>query len=107
MSPKRTPDDLTESQRKTLEVISHIQQTWVALWFALGLVGVGFIVFILALFFSKDSIAKSISGGIDLVFGWVLRQVYGHLFPSPSNTAGKTESPATLPAAPEHPKLDQ
>lgn len=92
---------LTPDQRATYEMLSRIQMAWVALWFALGLFTIGFFVFLIALFAGKNAIGTSISGGIDLLLGWALHQVYGHLFPTTSKDS------ATLPAIPERPKLDQ
>ena len=77
------PPALTDSQRKTLEVLARIRMAWIALWFALGLFLIAFAVFVLALFLNKNAVATGITGAIDGVLGWTLRTVYSYLFPSP------------------------
>jgi hypothetical protein len=56
---------------------------WVALWFALVLFSIAFVVFVVALFMSKSAIATSIAGCIDGILGWTLKTVYTYLFPPP------------------------
>jgi len=56
---------------------------WVALWFALGLFLIAFLVFVVALFMNKSLIATSIEGAIDGILGWTLKTVYLYLFPAP------------------------
>jgi hypothetical protein len=55
---------------------------WVSLIVVLGLLVTGFVAFLIALFSSYQPIGTSILGGIDLLLGLLLRQVYRSLFPS-------------------------
>jgi hypothetical protein len=55
---------------------------WVSLIVVLSLLSIGFISFLIALFFYERPVATSLLGGIDLLLGLLLRQVYGHFFPS-------------------------
>jgi uncharacterized membrane protein len=78
-----TPPVLTEAQRKTVETLAKIRMAWVALWFALGLFSIAFIVFVLALFLGKSAVSTGIVGVIDGILAWTLKTVYSNLFPPP------------------------
>lgn len=74
---------LTKDQRETYRLFHEIAMAWVALVVAILLFLGTTVVYLLLLFRPTiDASAKLVTGGIDLILGWCLRQVYGHLFPS-------------------------
>ena len=78
--PKLSPEQL-----KVYQAIQAERRAWVALCFIFALVGVGFAAFVYAAFFEKAQTATIISGGIEGIFGWQLKQVYQHIYPSKSS----------------------
>ena len=77
------PPALTDRQRLTIETLAKIRMAWVALWFALVLFSIAFVVFVVAIFTSRNAAATSIEGIIDGILAWILKIVYSHLFPPP------------------------
>lgn len=53
---------------------------WVALIVLLVLMIAGFVAFLVAAFYYQNGLASSIVGGIDLLLGFVFKQVYKDLF---------------------------
>jgi len=59
---------------------------WVTLFVVLGLFTVGFASFLYALFcIHEQTLAKSITGGIDTLLGWALKDIVAYLFPTNKN----------------------
>lgn len=80
MDPKLL--DLTPAQLKVYRTIQAERRAWVALWAILTLASVGFAAFLVAAFY-RQTAATLISGGIEGIFGWQLKQVYRHIYPDP------------------------
>jgi hypothetical protein len=57
---------------------------WTTLLVVLGLLIIGFLSFLYAMFFlPQQDIVKGILGGIDLHLGWAVHRIVGNLFPKP------------------------
>jgi len=82
---------ITRPQAEVATIISNIAFRALALIVVLGLLIVGFGVFIYALLNDKQPVATSILGGVDLMLGFLTHQVYASLFPTDKKPA-PTES---------------
>jgi hypothetical protein len=74
---------VTRKQAEVAEIIAGIVMKAVALAVVLILLTAGFVVFLYAVLKLDRPIATGILGGIDVLLGVLLRQVYGSLFPTP------------------------
>jgi membrane-bound ClpP family serine protease len=76
---------VTKGQAEVARVLSEIVFKGIALFVVLALLVIGFLAFIYALFRLDKPVSTGILGGVDLLLGFLLRQVYGSLFPTKSN----------------------
>jgi hypothetical protein len=72
----------TKPQAEVARVLSDILFKGAALFVVLLLLIVGFVAFLYALFKLDKPVATSVLGGVDLLLGVLLKQVYGSLFPT-------------------------
>jgi len=78
---------ITRRQADVAKIISDIVYKGLALIVVLGLLVAGFSVFIYALLKLADRpLGTAILGGIDLMLGVILHQVYKSLFPTPAKS---------------------
>lgn len=74
---------LTPDQLKIYTELQRIRMGWLTLYVVLGLFTIGFFSFLYALFFiHEQTLAKAITGGIDTLLGWALKNIVAYLFPS-------------------------
>lgn len=74
---------LTPDQLKIYTELQRIRMGWLTLYVVLGLFTIGFFSFLYALFFiHEQTLSKAITGGIDTLLGWALKDIVAYLFPS-------------------------
>jgi hypothetical protein len=72
----------TKPQAEVARLLSEIVFKGLALAVVLFLLVVGFFAFLYALFRLERPVSTGILGGMDILLGVLLRQVYGSLFPT-------------------------
>ena len=80
---------LSPDQLKIYTELQRIRMGWLTLYVVLGLFTIGFGAFLYALFFiHEQTLGKAITGGIDTLLGWALKDIVAYLFPAkkPSRT---------------------
>ena len=74
--------DLTPDQLTVYKEIQNIRMAWVAFWFVMPLFTIGFLAFLVSLFWvAEQPFAKGILGGVDLLLTFPVRTIISYLFP--------------------------
>ena len=81
---KKSDLNLTSDQLTVYLTLHKIRQAWLTLAVILFLFAGGFFVFLYAVVcIRQETIAKSVTGGIDALLAFSIRAIVGHLFPRP------------------------
>ena len=80
---------VSAEQAQVAKVLADIAFKGIALFVVLALLIVGFFVFIYGVLYLDKPLSEAILGGVDLMLGVLLRQVYGSLFPTGAAVAVK------------------
>jgi hypothetical protein len=72
---------LTPEQLVVYKELQLIRMAWAAFWFVMPLFAIGFLSFLVSVFFiDQQVVPKSIIGGVDALLGWAIKTIVSFLF---------------------------